>query len=255
MCLCLKKRDERRYSFIFNTPLICIATEIHIVAKIILPRLSQPVTLDSIRTTHEARGTEIRERLAEFNAIWQRGSDARLWEELVFCIFTAGASARMGLRAVESVRELLACGAHDELASVLTGVHRYPRARSGYVVTTREYLTLDCGMRLRERLESFADPLARRDWLARERGIKGLGYKEASHFLRNIGLRGYAILDKHILRSLYELGVIESPNPPSTRALYLATEERLREFAGRIEIDFDELDLVLWSLKTGEVLK
>lgn len=187
--------------------------------------------------------------------MWRSNSDERLWEELVFCIFTAGASARMGLRSVERIKSLLQCGTHDELSEALRGTHRYPRARSGYIVTTRDFLTLDCGMRLRERLAAFTDSLARRDWLARERGVKGLGYKEASHFLRNVGFRGYAILDKHILRSLYELEVIESPQPPTTRARYLATEEKLRDFAQRIEIDFDELDLVLWSIKTGEILK
>ncbi len=161
----------------------------------------------------------------------------------------------MGLNSVEAVRPLLKKGTHEELAEVLTGKHRYPRARSDYIVVTREHLTRDCRMRLRERLESFSDPLERRDWLARERGIKGLGYKEASHFLRNIGFRGYAILDKHILRSLAELGRIDSPHPPATRARYLAAEERLREFARDVQIDFDELDLVLWSMKTGEILK
>ena len=187
--------------------------------------------------------------------MWRHASDERLWEELVFCIFTAGASARMGLRSVEAVRALLAEGAHEELASVLNGVHRYPNSRSGYIVVTRDYLREDCRMRLRERLESFADPIARRDWLARERRIKGLGYKEASHYLRNIGFRGYGILDKHILRSLAELGVVESPAPPTTRARYLVIEEKLRRFAEHLAIDFDELDLVLWSMKTGEILK
>jgi N-glycosylase/DNA lyase len=113
----------------------------------------------------------------------------------------------------------------------------------------------DCRLRLRERLEGFTDPLERRDWLAKEKRIKGLGYKESSHFLRNVGLKGYGILDKHILRSLAELGVIESPQPPTTRARYLLTEERLKQFARDINIDFDELDLVLWSMKTGEILK
>jgi N-glycosylase/DNA lyase len=110
-------------------------------------------------------------------------------------------------------------------------------------------------MRLRERLESFEDPVERRDWLARTREIKGLGYKESSHFLRNVGYRGYAILDKHILRCLAEVGVLDSPQPPATRARYLSTEERLRRFAGDLGLDFDELDLVLWSMKTGEILK
>ncbi|HEX8890881.1 MAG TPA: N-glycosylase/DNA lyase [Pyrinomonadaceae bacterium] len=218
-------------------------------------RDNQPVTVENIYATREQRALEIHARLAEFRSVWESGSDERLWEELVFCIFTAGASARMGLRSIEAVRHLLLEGSQAELTQALLGVHRYPAARPGYIVVTRDYLREDCGMRLRERLESFADPIARRDWLARERRIKGLGYKEASHFLRNIGFRGYAILDKHILRSLAELGEIESPEPPATRARYLATEERLREFARRARIDFDELDLILWSMKTGEVLK
>ena len=189
--------------------------------------------------------------------MWREADDARLWEELVFCIFTAGASARMGLNAVEAVRPLLHADAatHDELTAALVGRHRYPRARSGYIVVTRDYLREDCGLRLRSRLAAFADPLARRDWLARERRIKGLGYKEASHFLRNVGLSGYAILDKHILRSLAELSVIETPEPPATRARYLDVEDKLRRFSRDLRIDFDELDLLLWSMKTGEILK
>ena len=163
----------------------------------------------------------------------------------------------MGLRSVEAVRHLLGDGSREEMTRALVeaGAHRYPQARPGYIVTAREHLHADCGMRLRERLEGFSDPQARRDWLARTRNIKGLGYKEASHYLRNVGFRGYAILDKHILRSLAELGVVESPEPPPTRARYLETEERLREFARSVRIDFDELDLVLWSMKTGEILK
>jgi N-glycosylase/DNA lyase len=161
----------------------------------------------------------------------------------------------MGMRSVEAVRPLLQEGSQPELARVLTGVHRYPNARSRYVVESREFLRRDCGMALRARLEGFEDPLERRDWLVREKGIKGLGYKEASHFLRNIGLRGYAILDKHVLNSLAELKIIDDPKPPNTRSKYLSVEERLREFTAEIGIDFDEMDLVLWSMKTGEILK
>jgi N-glycosylase/DNA lyase len=218
-------------------------------------RDKQTVTIENIRATRRVRAREIRKRLAEFRAVWEAGSDERLWEELVYCIFTAGASARMGLRSVEAVRHLLLTGDQSALTQALQGVHRYPAARPGYIVVTRTFLHEDCGMRLRARLESFEDALARRDWLARERRIKGLGYKEASHFLRNVGFGGYAILDKHILRSLAELGVTKSPEPPTTRSRYLETEERLRQFAHDVAIDFDELDLVLWSMKTGEILK
>ena len=222
-----------------------------------MKRDHQPVTIEAVRAVHKARRKQIRARLAEFEEIWRTGSDARLWEELVFCIFTAGASARMGLRAIEAVRPLLLEGEAEEMTRALqeAGAHRFPVARPGYVLVTRNYLSEHCDMRLRDVLVSFEDPIDRRDWLAREQRIKGLGYKESSHFLRNIGLRGYAILDKHVLRCLTELGVIDSPKPPTTRGEYLEAEAKLARYARDIRIDFDELDLVLWSMKTGEVLK
>jgi len=217
----------------------------------------QPVTIERVRATHRARRKEIRARLAEFEQIWLQGSDERLWEELVFCIFTAGASARMGLRSIEAVRTLLAEGESAEMSRALiaAGAHRFPNARPGYVVVTREYLREHCGMRLRQQLLSFDDPIERRDWLAREPRIKGLGYKEASHFLRNVGLKGYGILDKHVLRCLEDLGVLDSRRPPTNRNGYLEKEEQLRRFAHDVRINFEELDLVLWSIKTGEILK
>jgi N-glycosylase/DNA lyase len=217
----------------------------------------KPVAVEDIRATHKARRKEIRARLAQFQSLWREGSDEQLWEELVFCIFTAGASARMGFRSVEAVRPFLRDGDREEMTRALksAGAHRFPVERPGYIVITRNYLREHCNMALREKLKSFADPLERRDWLAREKRIKGLGYKESSHFLRNIGLLGHAILDKHVMSCLADLKVVETSKPPATRARYLDTEERLRSFAREIRIDFDELDLVLWSMKTGEVLK
>jgi len=110
-------------------------------------------------------------------------------------------------------------------------------------------------MDLRSKLRSFDCGHERRDWLVREKGIKGLGYKEASHYLRNIGFKGYAILDKHVLNCLAELGIIDDPKPPNTRNKYLSVEEKLKKLTNSIKIDFDELDLVLWSMKTGVILK
>jgi N-glycosylase/DNA lyase len=222
-----------------------------------VPRDQESVTIESLRGAHAARRKEIRARLREFRQVWRTASDARLWEEMVYCIFTAGASAKMGLRAVEAVRPFLASGQQQDMTSALVaaGAHRFPNARPGYVVVTRDYLQSSCSMRLRECLETFRDPCERRDWLATEPRIKGLGYKEASHYLRNIGFKGYSILDKHIVRCLAELDVIDSPRPPTNRKRYLETESKMRQFAGDVGIDFDELDLVLWSIKTGEILK
>ena len=217
----------------------------------------EPVTIDHLRAHYAKRKREIRARLREFQSVWDTASDDRLWEEMVYCIFTAGASAKMGLRSVEALRPLLRSGARHEMtrALIAAGAHRFPNARPAYVVVTRNYLQRRFEMRLRDRLTGFTDPFERRDWLAKDPLVKGLGYKEASHFLRNIGFKGYGILDKHIVRCLFELRVIDAPKPPTTRGRYLETETRMRSFAARAKIDFDELDLLLWSMKTGEVLK
>lgn len=216
---------------------------------------TQPITIEKIKAAYAERKDEIRQRTSEFEAVWAAGTDERLWEEMVFCFFTGGCSAKMGLRSIEAVRPLLLTGTHEELMNALVGRHRYPRARSGYIVASRDFLQEHCDLKLRKKLESFENPLERRDWLVKEKRIKGLGYKEASHFLRNIGLKGYAILDKHILRSLAELKIIDDPKPPNTKLKYLTVEEKLKQLAETLNIDFDELDLVLWSMKTGEILK
>ncbi len=220
-----------------------------------MKRTSEPLTFEKIRAAHAERRQEIRARLAEFEAIGNHGSDEKLWEEMVFCFFTGGCSARMGMRSIDAVRPLLMTGEQPELAQALTGVHRYPNARSRYIVASRDFLNQHCGMLLRELLKGFECPHERRDWLVKTKGIKGLGYKEASHYLRNIGFRGYAILDKHVLNSLAELKIIEDPKPLNTRLRYLTVEEKLKRLTEELGIDFDELDLVLWSMKTGVILK
>ena len=212
--------------------------------------------IGDLQTTYLEKREAIRARLAEFEAILLEGDDERLFEEPVFCIFTAGASARMGLNSIDRIRPHLFKAGQKRLFRSLVGAHRYPNARAGYVVYTRNFLKRDCGLRLRERLDSFGDDWeARRDFFANNHGVKGVGYKEASHYLRNIGYRGYAILDKHILRTLYEAGVIDSPAPPGAKKKYLAVEDRMRKFAEDIRINLDELDLLLWSNKTGVILK
>lgn len=220
-----------------------------------MKKSTERLTVEKIKAAHAERRDEIRGRLAEFKAVGEERNDRRLWEEMVFCFFTGGCSARMGLRSIDAVRPLLEHGTQAELAKALTGVHRYPNERAKYIVHSRNFLKGDCDLKIADRLAGFDDDLARRDWLAREKGIKGLGYKEASHFLRNIGYCGYAILDKHVLKCLAELKIIDEPKPPNSRTRYLTVEDKLRELTKKVQIDFDELDLVLWSIKTGSVLK
>jgi N-glycosylase/DNA lyase len=210
--------------------------------------------IDKLKQNYGLRKNIIEQRMQEFEDTYRLG-DSAIFTELCFCIFTAGSSARSGLNCIEAIKDIILTGAASELESRIVNKHRYPKARAEYIIHTRDYLNLEWNLKMRDLIESFEDKLQLRDFFATNKGIKGIGYKEASHFLRNIGFKGYAILDIHILRSLHEFGIIESPNPPSTRNKYLSIEEKLKEFALMIGIDFDELDLVLWSNKTGEVLK
>ena len=85
--------------------------------------------------------------------------------------------------------------------------------------------------------------------------IKGFGYKEASHYLRNLGKSGYAILDKHVLRAMAEFGIIDEVPKSLNRRRYLEMEEKLRAWSKELNIPMDDLDFVLWSRKSDEILK
>jgi len=85
--------------------------------------------------------------------------------------------------------------------------------------------------------------------------VNGFGMKESSHYLRNIGYTGLAILDRHILKHLYLCGLYDSVPKASSTKQYLAVEKRFIEFADQVNIPIDQLDLLFWSYETGEILK
>src|SRR3989344_4057073 len=85
--------------------------------------------------------------------------------------------------------------------------------------------------------------------------IKGIGLKESSHYLRNIGYRNLAILDRHILKNLLEYKVINEIPKTLTKKKYYEIESRFKGFSRQINISMDELDLLFWSIETGEVFR
>jgi N-glycosylase/DNA lyase len=70
-----------------------------------------------------------------------------------------------------------------------------------------------------------------------------------------VGHRDLAILDRHILKNLVRFGVIRRIPVSLTPKRYKAIEKRFLAFARDIEISMDELDLLFWSMETGEILK
>ncbi|MBI3812825.1 MAG: N-glycosylase [Nitrospirae bacterium] len=213
-----------------------------------------PLTLEELKNDYRIKAGVIRSRLKEFERLHQAGDD-EIFKELCFCILAANSSAEMGMKSLAAIEDILLEADLPALQNRLSRGFRYWRVRPSYIVHTRDYLRREYGFKLRELLQSFPDPDGRRAFFAGNKEIKGIGWKESSHFLRNIGYRGYAILDKHIRNCLCELGVIRKSRKPLSPDRYRRIERAMRDFSDRIGIGMDELDLLLWSRKTGKILK
>src|SRR5574341_2320190 len=192
---------------------------------------------EKLRLIYKGKRDSIKARLTEFQDVLDNGDDKRIFKELAFCILTSAAGPKVGQMSVDAINGLLMAGSEGELYEKLQGLHKYPE-RASYIVHTREYLKKGFDFKLKDLVFSFKDPIDRRDFFASNKNIKGVGYLQASHFLRNIGFSGYAILDKNILKTLNELKLIENTQPPTTRNRYLQIESRLRRFANELGIDF-----------------
>ncbi len=211
----------------------------------------------------------IKKRLEEFRNVGSTSSEERLFAELAFCLCTPQSKAKLCWAAVSRLMKngLLMEGDNKEIEQNLKGV-RFHRSKARYIEGARKLLTKNGKLDVRGTLargdmasSSAArsavmnkEPREVRDWIVSN--IKGLGYKESSHFLRNIGMgQGIAILDRHILKNLKKLGIIgEVPESLSPKK-YLEIERRMSAFCEHIGISDEELDLLLWSKETGEIFK
>jgi len=125
--------------------------------------------------------------------------------------------------------------------------HRFPNTRAKYVIEARKH-----SKHLKQVLNSFKNDKQRRKWLVEN--IKGLGLKEASHFLRNIGFENVAIVDFHIIDLLVKNKLIQKPKAVNKKS-YLEAEKILEKISRRTNLSLGELDLYLWFMETGKVLK
>ncbi len=191
-------------------------------------------------------GDVVMSRLVEFR---EAGSSApsRLFRELCFCLITANCSAESCLVVLDEVSDGFLLLPEAELSSRLRELgYRFPNRRASFIVEARAYVSV------LEGVLSSGDSYKVREWLVDN--IRGLGLKEASHFLRNVGFFDVAIIDFHIINLLVERGLIKRPRSLS-KGRYLEIEGVLREIADKADMSLGELDLYLWYLETGKVLK
>lgn len=213
-----------------------------------------------IKKQHREKQDEIKDRINDFNAL-KDADEERIFQELVFVILTSQTKAEKAWKAAVELHEksLLLNGSKEEIEEILAKNDiQYEKEKSAYIVENRNFLSQptlqkpEKGLKIKEKLDK--DPQKSREWIVEN--IKGLSWKGSSHFLRNTGLgEHFAIISGHIVRKMHQLGLLDTPELPSNKKEYLEYEEKLRKFSKDMNIPLEELDLVLWSMETGEVFK
>jgi N-glycosylase/DNA lyase len=208
--------------------------------------------LDLIRSIKDLKhgeiGEVVKERIKLFDSLNQKSS--RDWfKELCFCILTANFTAEGGIKIQKEVGGGFLTLDKAQLSAELRRLkHRFPNKRAEFIMEARKYAD-----NLKSILLSFPNEFEARQWIVKN--IKGINCKEGSHFLRNVGYRNVAIIDRHVLNLLCKYQVIHSKPKALTRKAYLEIENVLRAFADKLNLSLAELDLYLWFIETGKILK
>lgn len=203
---------------------------------------------------------------------WCKLSEQSIWEELCFCILSGNVSYELAKSVIkvtrkngildyawlksESTSEKIL---FEELNSPnfeplkINGElrkYRYPKKRSHQIknAAVRIYETFSL-----KKILNFHDSTKVRNFIFDE--IPGLGIKEASHFLRNIGYSdNLAIIDIHVFRFLQEQGLIDFSNITSlTPSKYLMAEKILQNLSGYHGLNLATLDLSIWHYMRNRI--
>ncbi len=204
-----------------------------------------------VKEINKVKRTNIKDlidnRVLSFEKLGKSGIK-KIFSELCFCIMTANFNAERSILIQKKIEPLiLNCTCNFLTKNLKICGHRFPNTRAKYIYEARAKLPL-----LLEKLKIIRDDNEAREWIVKN--VKGLGMKEASHFLRNIGRKNCAIIDFHIIDLLVKNKIIKRPKS-ITKKIYLEIEEILSSLAKKLKMSLGELDLYLWYLETGKVLK
>ena len=208
----------------------------------------------ALKSKHAKMRKEIEERLLHFEKVG-RSPPRVLFEELAFCILTPQSKAFSCDEAIKELKGqgLLFDGSASEIAPVLAKRTRFHNNKARYLVETRGKFEGDDFRGLATMTFAGSEREARAALL---KEVKGIGWKEASHYLRNVG-RGktIAILDRHILKNLAKHGAIPAVPKSLTPKKYLEIEEAMKKFCRGAGIPMAHLDLLFWAEETGRIFK
>jgi len=206
-----------------------------------------PTLLDQVEQLKNSPIKEVVDnRIKEFEQVGKNKQDS-VFSELCFCLLTANFQAEKCIKIQSDMGRDFNLIPKEELAKKLKEVgHRFWPQRAERIVEARECKTELCSLVFKKSGQEM------REWLVNN--VKGLGMKESSHFLRNIGYKDLAIIDFHIVDLLEREKLIERPKTITPKK-YLEIEQVLAELGKKTNLNLAELDLYLWYLETGKILK
>jgi N-glycosylase/DNA lyase len=191
---------------------------------------------------------QIESRISQFR---KTGSDneARIFEELCFCILTANYSAKGGISIQNKIGDGFLYMEEEELKLTLRDLgYRFWNPRYKFIIENRRLFG-----KLKDILGSDISSFEKRKIFVKE--VKGFGMKEASHFLRNVGIFDLAILDRHILRVMREYNYIDDIPKTITEKTYIDFEKAFFQIADIFGKPPGILDLYIWFIEKGCVDK
>ena len=197
-----------------------------------------------IQEVYQTQKQKIQKRLKEFKSLEEKS----YFQEFLFCLLTPQSQAQKCWQAVEELSRLKKF-TKNKVEQILKSKTRFHKTKADYILNAPYLWHKEIKGKIRA-----DDPQWSRKWIVEN--VKGLGMKESSHFLRNIGFSNnqIAILDRHILKNLKEFNLIKETKINSEKD-YLRIEKIYLDFANSIGIPPDELDLLLWSKENGEIFK
>ncbi|MCD6171860.1 MAG: N-glycosylase/DNA lyase, partial [Thermoplasmata archaeon] len=164
--------------------------------------------IENIKRIYSKIKNDIEKRLKDFKEGW-KSNDEKIFYELVFCLLTPQSKAKICWNAVERMtkKNLILGGDKKEIIDAIEGV-RFKYKKAEYIIEARNLFSIDGKIKIKDFIKKIMPPSNAREWMVKN--VKGMGYKEASHFLRNIGFgENFSILDRHILKNLKFIGIIE----------------------------------------------
>lgn len=200
---------------------------------------------------------------------WKKLSEREIWIELVGCILGSRVSYDHALSALKRLIQTdlvdqraiiknpslmekkismeLSRSIYKPLKKNGTGrKFRYPNIRARHICQSALAIYSN-GNTLKKFLKHKTDVILR-DWISNN--CSGIGPKQASLFLRNIGYsQRLAIIDSHVLKFMIEKELIHKPiRNISTSSNYIELENTFVKYADNIGIQPGTLDLAIWAV-------